>query len=209
MATLIATFPLLVVCALDLLVVCPLEVPDAEADAFEEVPSEPGCYMKMPSGCPKNPMNTRLWRHDAWAEHHGLDEAGCQERKQVWDEYCESGDAKIVFVSNATGPAPVSALQVTASAQASWPTWPWKKAAKEQAKADANEILPLDPGCYMKMPSGCPKNPMPLKLWRHDAWAERRGVDEEGCLKRAAVWNKYCEADDAKVVFIANTTSPA
>jgi hypothetical protein len=62
-------------------------------------PSRPGCYMRMPLGCPKKPdMKTQLWRHDAWAEAHDLDKAGCEERKRTWDKHCEADDAMMFFV---------------------------------------------------------------------------------------------------------------
>jgi len=70
----------------------------ADSDVLVGDPSEPGCYMRMLSGCPKKPMETHLWRHDAWAEAHELDKAGCEERKRVWDRYCEADDAKVFFV---------------------------------------------------------------------------------------------------------------
>jgi len=43
-------------------------------------------------------MKTHAWRHDAWAEDHELDRAGCEERKRTWNKYCEADDAKVFFV---------------------------------------------------------------------------------------------------------------
>jgi len=73
----------------------------ADSDVLAGHPSQPGCYMRMPSGCPKKPMKTHVWRHDAWAEQHGLGRAGCEDRKRVWDKYCESDDAMIYFITAA------------------------------------------------------------------------------------------------------------
>mmetsp|Transcript_13852 Transcript_13852/g.38998 ORF Transcript_13852/g.38998 Transcript_13852/m.38998 type:complete len:251 (+) Transcript_13852:79-831(+) len=184
-------------------------------------PSQPGCYMRAPSGCPKNPMKTDLWRHDAWAEHHGLDEEGCKGRKRVWDKYCEISDSKVVFVGSETLVEAAPAVQLRELA-----SWPWfsKRAraqeAEASAKAEAEATVraeananaqelgnPSQPGCYMRAPSGCPRNPMKTDLWRHDAWAEYHGLDEEGCKGRKQVWDKYCEISDSKVVFIGNATT--
>ncbi|CAK0904803.1 unnamed protein product, partial [Prorocentrum cordatum] len=205
------------------------EPAEAKADAEFELgnPSEPGCYMRAPSGCPKHPMKTDLWRHDAWAEHHGLDEEGCKGRKQVWDKYCDTSDSKIVFVfvDNETLVAPARAVQLRESS-----SWPWfSKRAKAQeaeakakaegreeanveadakAKADSDFELgnPSEAGCYMRAASGCPKHPMKTDLWRHDAWAEHHGLDEEGCKGRKQVWDKYCDTNDSKIAFVGNVT---
>jgi hypothetical protein len=47
---------------------------------------------------------------------------------------------------------------------------------------------------------------MRTELWRHDAWAEKEGLDQEGCSQRKEVWNKYCDATDAQMAFVANQT---
>jgi len=62
-------------------------------------PTRPGCYMRMPSGCRKLPtQKTHQWKHDTWAEQHGLGEAGCQERGAMWNRFCDSQDALMAFV---------------------------------------------------------------------------------------------------------------
>jgi hypothetical protein len=72
-------------------------------------PTRPGCYMRMPSGCRKMPtQKTYQWKHDAWAEQHGLGEAGCQERGDMWNRFCDSQDALMAFV-----PAPDVSLEST------------------------------------------------------------------------------------------------
>jgi len=185
---------------------------------IESYPTQPGCYMRMPSGCPRRPLQTQLWRHDTWAEKQEVNETGCHERKQVWDTYCGTTDASIVWVtlsfsaaaSASTSPQPVAALQLAAEQE-----WPWKKKKQKDVTKEAQlaradtvaETVPSDPGCYMKMPSGCPRRPMDTNLWRHDTWAEKQNFTESQCGQRKAVWDKYCGADDAKVVFVASGSS--
>jgi len=70
----------------------------ADKQAVVKSPTRPGCWMRMPSGCPKNPMDTQKWRHDAWAEQKGLDEAGCQGRAGTWNGFCDAQDAVMAFV---------------------------------------------------------------------------------------------------------------
>jgi len=72
--------------------------PGVTSDVLVGRPTQPGCYMRMPSGCPKSPMRTQMWRHDQWAEQHELDRAGCEARKGVWDKYCETDDATVAFI---------------------------------------------------------------------------------------------------------------
>ncbi|CAK0887194.1 unnamed protein product [Prorocentrum cordatum] len=191
--------------------------PAPAEDVLSEL-TQAGCYMRMPSGCPKAPMRTELWRHDAWAEKEGLDQEGCKSRKAVWDKYCDATDAQMAFVANQTRSPPLSALQISAG----W-TWPWSKrkaapAAAEEKPAEAKAaeteaaVLAVDteskvksptkPGCYMRMPSGCPKKPMQTQKWRHDTWAEQHSLDEAGCLQRGTVWNGFCGAEDAMMTFV-------
>merc|ERR1719401_2647437 len=77
-----------------------------------KTPARPGCWMRMPSGCPNDPMDTQKWRHDTWAEAEGLDEASCQQRVEIWNNYCGSQDAMMVFVPRAGRSEPLSALQI-------------------------------------------------------------------------------------------------
>merc|ERR1719282_746282 len=65
---------------------------------IEGYPSQPGCYMRQPSRCPAKPMMTEMWRHDSWAEEHGLDEAGCKDRKRSWDTKCGANDTKMEYI---------------------------------------------------------------------------------------------------------------
>jgi len=63
--------------------------------------TQPGCYIRIPSGCPALPASTRseLWRKDSYAEKKGLGKEGCEQRKGVWDKYCNSADAEMSFVA--------------------------------------------------------------------------------------------------------------
>ncbi|CAK0909927.1 unnamed protein product, partial [Prorocentrum cordatum] len=94
------------------------------------LPSKPGCWMKMPSGCPKQPMRTQAWRRDAWAEQQGLGEPGCARRKQTWDRYCGTVDAKMLYVAApAADAAPAEAAVPAAAAADAAPAEPAAPAA--------------------------------------------------------------------------------
>lgn len=235
--------------------------PQQAQRASTKIPSQPGCYMRMLSGCPKEPMRTFLWRHDPFAEERGLGEADCLKRKSTWDKHCDSKDAEMVFVGkdaaqaadtvppaaeaataaeaadpadNATEAAPAAEAQEEASkpldkessvgllqvGSARW-QWPWSKpkrhiigqeittTAQPVAKAAAAPVeeaqpvaSPLQPGCYMRIPTGCPKKAMRTQLWRHDTWAEEQGLDVLACQQRKTVWDKYCESQDALMLFV-------
>jgi hypothetical protein len=71
-----------------------------ETEDDEAYPSDPGCYMRAPSGCPNRPNHlTKTWRHDVVAEGRAdLDDAGCQERKERWDEDCGTADVKMAYI---------------------------------------------------------------------------------------------------------------
>mmetsp|Transcript_69892 Transcript_69892/g.198369 ORF Transcript_69892/g.198369 Transcript_69892/m.198369 type:complete len:312 (+) Transcript_69892:81-1016(+) len=190
------------------------EASDAGSTKLQE-PRRPGCYMRMNSGCPNNPMDTAQWRRDTYAEKRGFGKERCDKRKSTWNNYCGSEDAQMVYVAGEARSEPLSALQISASSQ-----WPWsrsKKAAEEKPAetmapaaeratlaADKESAVksPTRPGCYMRMPSGCPKKPMETQRWRHDVWAEKHSLDEAGCQKRAAMWNGFCESQDAMMAFV-------
>ncbi|CAK0849662.1 unnamed protein product [Prorocentrum cordatum] len=61
-------------------------------------PTLPGCYMRLPSGCPNHHKKSTLWRHDLHAEQMEVDDAQCRARKAFWDEHCGSTDTRIMFV---------------------------------------------------------------------------------------------------------------
>jgi len=80
------------------------QLQELEAQAKEwrhvtkELAKKPGCYVRIPSGCPNKPVRTEKWRKDTWAEKSGVDKEGCRQRKGIWDTYCGSEDAEMIFV---------------------------------------------------------------------------------------------------------------
>merc|ERR1719237_326506 len=140
----------------------------------------------------------------------------CLQRKPVWDDYCNTTDVLMAFVDGGNSSELFSALQVSSDSQ-----WPWSKKRKDsevknvETKATQVEVAqapaantedaaknPSQPGCYMRMPSGCPKVPMRTQLWRHDTWAEKHDLDEAACQQRKSVWDGYCDSQDAIMAFV-------
>jgi len=105
-------------------------------------PALPGCYMRLPSGCPNHHKKSTSWRHDLHAEQMVVDDAQCQERKVFWDDYCGSTDTRIMFVPQTDG-----------------------------LGAEVIGDDPTLPGCYMRLPSACPNHHKKSTLWRHDLHA--------------------------------------
>ncbi|CAK0819816.1 unnamed protein product, partial [Prorocentrum cordatum] len=152
-------------------------------DIISGYPSRPGCYFRQPSKCPARPMKTSMWRRDTWAEEHGVDEAGCRDRKGFWDRYCEAEDTKVVHIGGEDGDVP------------------------DPQSPDPGQILRA--GCYFRQPSKCPAKPMKTSMWRHDAWAEQRVLNETECKERKAFWDRYCETSDTKVMYIRGSAASA
>mmetsp|Transcript_31031 Transcript_31031/g.83052 ORF Transcript_31031/g.83052 Transcript_31031/m.83052 type:complete len:418 (+) Transcript_31031:137-1390(+) len=193
-------------------------------DIISGYPSRPGCYFRQPSRCPARPMQTTMWRHDTWAEEHEVDEAGCKSRKGYWDRYCDAEDTKVVHIKGelddepgpegsgtrsdnaAANGTPSEAGGAGAAAGGAEPPAsdaPRVEAASEQV--DELQIIngyPSRPGCYFRQPSKCPAKPQFTSMWRHDTWAEEQYLDEAGCRDRKGFWDRYCEAEDTKVVHI-------
>mmetsp|Transcript_78474 Transcript_78474/g.204649 ORF Transcript_78474/g.204649 Transcript_78474/m.204649 type:complete len:169 (+) Transcript_78474:105-611(+) len=71
-----------------------------ELQIRDGLPSTPGCYMRMASGCPKHKMSTQVWRPDKWANSRNVSEMQCQMRKVAWDKFCEAEDAEMLFRSS-------------------------------------------------------------------------------------------------------------
>mmetsp|Transcript_101437 Transcript_101437/g.287226 ORF Transcript_101437/g.287226 Transcript_101437/m.287226 type:complete len:354 (-) Transcript_101437:149-1210(-) len=71
---------------------------EARQHELKELAKKPGCYMRIPSGCPSKAMKTDKWRKDAWADKRGVDSQACQQRKGTWDTYCGSKDTEMIFV---------------------------------------------------------------------------------------------------------------
>ncbi|CAK0829059.1 unnamed protein product, partial [Prorocentrum cordatum] len=73
------------------------------------VPTLPGCYMRLPEGCPSHHKKSTLWRHDISAEDRKVDEAKCKSRKKYWDEYCGSNSSRVMFIPEPEEPQPTEA----------------------------------------------------------------------------------------------------
>merc|ERR1719401_1268412 len=100
-----------------------------------------------------------MWRHDTWAEEHKLDNASCIDRKSMWDKYCGADDSKMVYIAK-------------------------DQQISQASRDDDSDVIagsPSAPGCYMRMPTKCPKHPMKTGMWRRDSWAEEHALDEAGC----------------------------
>jgi len=73
------------------------QVAEQTVNSMKE-PTQPGCYVRSPSACPKKPMKTK-WRADSFAVKQGVDKEGCLKRKSMWDKYCGAEDTQMVFVT--------------------------------------------------------------------------------------------------------------
>jgi hypothetical protein len=158
-------------------------------------------------------MRTIVWRLDQWADQNNIDEAGCMERKITWDAWCGADDAQMTYVPDVPSITPDDAESGSAL-QLNKAEWPWSRRQNNAEAAltvlpsarDAHfdELIanPWEPGCYMRMPSGCPKQPMRTQAWRHDTWAEQQDLDEKSCKERKIQWDKFCGSDDAKIFFV-------
>lgn len=64
---------------------------------------------------------------------------------------------------------------------------------------------PLDPGCYVFMPDGCPAKSWGPTPWKRDIWGEANvgaGNDKDVCEhKRKIKFNKWCGKDNARMLF--------
>jgi len=76
---------------------------EAKQHMMKELAKKPGCYVRIPSGCPNKPMRTDKWRMDTWAEKNGVGREGCERRKGTWDTYCGSQDAEMIFAEAGEG----------------------------------------------------------------------------------------------------------
>jgi hypothetical protein len=73
-----------------------------------EEPSEPGCYVWHPSGCPRKPsvkVETK-WVHDISGERSmgaGSSQHSCASRKSQYDAFCGTSDVEMLFVGPSAG----------------------------------------------------------------------------------------------------------
>jgi len=200
-------------------------------DIISGYPSRPGCYFRQPSKCPARPMKTSMWRRDTWAEEHGVDEAGCRDRKGFWDRYCEAEDTKVVHIRSEGGGvpalegsgtrsdagvvagAPSQALQHDAGSMAggSSPTaQPSQDPALPPHLASRVPEVPKTAGCYVWLPSGCPRKHLDAAgRWRRDVWGEAKRnakVDASACRSRKESFNAFCGVSDAVMLHAAAPT---
>jgi len=142
----------------------PEPLPAARSADADALAGRPGCWMRMPSGCPKKPMDTQKWRHDAWAEQKGLDEAGCQGRTSMWNGFCGSQDAVMAFVPAQQGSqdsqdANTTQAQDSQNATEATPATeaaaspPAASEAADPASAEAHEELRGDEGPFSAPPA--------------------------------------------------------
>jgi hypothetical protein len=157
------------------------EKKDTVVDGF---PEHPGCFVRFPTGCPYHLKKSHLWRHDVWAEDKKSTRSQCLMRKDYWEEYCGARDVKMMYI-----PRPSEG------------TAEFQTQAEEKKEMVINGY-PHHPGCFVRMPSGCPNEFKKSRLWRHDVWAEEMNATEGQCQFRKHYWDKLCGTEDVKVLYI-------
>lgn len=72
---------------------------------------------------------------------------------------------------------------------------------------------PTGPGCWYRLPSGCPTSVDPLlqqRDWRRDAWGEKSfgaGVDARSCLElRRTSFNQWCGIQDVQMHYVSDAS---
>ncbi|CAE7256245.1 unnamed protein product, partial [Symbiodinium sp. CCMP2592] len=72
---------------------------------------------------------------------------------------------------------------------------------------------PTDPGCWYRLPSGCPTSVDPLlqqRDWRRDAWGEKSfgaGIDARSCLElRRTSFNQWCGIQDVQMHYVSDSS---
>lgn len=65
---------------------------------------------------------------------------------------------------------------------------------------------PIDPGCYVLMPDGCPGKSWGPTPWKRDTWGEANvgaGTDRDVCEnKRKIKFNNWCGKNNARMLFV-------
>ncbi|CAK0887308.1 unnamed protein product, partial [Prorocentrum cordatum] len=132
--------------------------PQAEPDVYDGPPRKPGCYMRMLSRCPRSPLRSEAWRHDSWAEEHGLDEAGCKRRKRTWDRRNSNGyktiwlaaDDEVSFTVSKDSSGKACAVEIYKERKGAWRTGRPSKGQrgqqtrKETIKDQMNWLMEMD-----------------------------------------------------------------
>jgi hypothetical protein len=152
--------------------------------SVHKYPTTPGCYVRMPSGCPNHPSQKTHWKHDAYAEerHRARERYGkCKDRRTSWNQWCGTDDVKMLFIGgdeaaeSEEGPnaawewqnqqqkdAPRQNQQQKAPSTPSKGQSPGRDGADgEGPDEDVGSPLgvrpktPAEPGCYVWLPDGC------------------------------------------------------
>jgi len=82
-----------------------------------------------------------------------------------------------------------------------------KQEPKVEPRKTTNEKgEPIDPGCYVLMPDGCPGKSWGSSPWKRDVWGEANvgaGTDRDVCEnKRKIKFNNWCGKDNARMLFV-------
>lgn len=230
-----------------------------------EEPTTPGCYVNLPSGCPKqrNLFDARSYQNGWRPDIHGdspseASPSTCgDDRRHQINSWCGVVDARMTFVREAP-PEPNEAgchvwmpsgcpRQTRFDASRYLTSWvldvgkEWNGVtfsdtntkAKRMCRADRKQRIvdycgttdiktlyvgsvlkpPEAPGCYLMMPSGCPRQPrFDNSKWKDQwgldqwhGWLDHRGEgDKRGiCEGRRKAINDWCGTKDAKSVLVA------
>jgi len=220
--------------------------------SMPEVPQQPGCYVWMPSGCSAASQRFRAdlqgfsrgleisaWKRDVFGEAHekaGVSREACEvNRKNQYNNWCGTTDAKMLFVPGQGPPPPAvpgcyvwmptGCPKMQFHAMTSWrhtsydneigcatdgkkkyDTWCGREDAKTLWVPRAPKA-PKEPGCYLWMPTGCPKHPLHVRQqWKRDVWGEenaRAAADRTVCeSQRRGHLNAWCGTSDAKMLYV-------
>jgi hypothetical protein len=81
------------------------EIADAQIVFNKRAPHAPGCWVKTPTGCPKQNWEAKEWTQDAWGEEHrnaaGDKDACVVTRKSDYNTWCGVTDVEVEFVPQA------------------------------------------------------------------------------------------------------------
>ncbi|CAK0795287.1 unnamed protein product, partial [Prorocentrum cordatum] len=124
-----------------------------DSDVVRGYPSQPGCYYRMPSGCPLHYTKSKMWRTarpgDRAEGQRGLGHVqGPQEPLGQLVQYRRREGAlrrQREFCEDGLTPHHGDGLA---------------------GGADADLEGPTQPGCYVRSPSGCPKHSSKVTAWR-------------------------------------------
>jgi len=184
MATSLSSLVLLlssVTCALALQI---LESNIVKVELSADLPTQPGCYVTVPTGCPQRKEGEA---HKLFLAHvkyvldakPGSDASleACKGRRKDYNKQCGVEDAEMNFVD--------------------------KEGNGVQAHFFEEKL-----GCFVNLPAGCPNDNTTAK----DTWFEDTksgaGVSKANCKDRRPEWNTHCGVQNAKVHF-AGTSADA